>query len=412
MALDRSTRRTIRALLVQGIGRMVASEALAYDLLSQSVEQATDTLVARIVAAGDDQRMVQQEAYRAISAGAAALELNFGSAADQAIDHARNLGLGQVRAELESAAELARSLPEGSGLGTEPPVVRLATDTVERDALAAAAAGRGMAQRWSQAAIAAVTTWRSEQAPASALAARLNGIRGQADAHARLNAVVVSTQAYNDERRAAWDKLVPPKPKGERGQRRARASSEPVQARGDGGPDLRLIPGGRDDGMLPSGPEEGLPYGWGQGLFEIWSAVLDRATCPRCYELDGNMVPKGKQFSAGQPPIHLRCRCELVVIFVPKALSRKLPGIQIDYASLKDDVRDYMRGRSAKKAIGEGVRHAPGFIEEALRGRPRTSPAVKQRGSSPEALTRRLLEPQKYFPNRVQQRAPRVGGIR
>jgi SPP1 gp7 family putative phage head morphogenesis protein len=123
--------------------------------------------------------------------------------------------------------------------------------------------------------------------------------------------------------------------------------------------------------------EEGLPHGWQESVYRVWSAILDRRTCPVCHDLDGEMVPMGKRFTGKQePPVHGNCRCIVVTMTVPEELRKRLPGIEIDYSEMKTDVADYFRG--AKLSDLRGVRHAESYIREALEK------------TSPVALTRRL----------------------
>lgn len=51
----------------------------------------------------------------------------------------------------------------------------------------------------------------------------------------------------------------------------------------------------------------------------IWDARMDKATCPRCWDLDGTIRPIGIAFPGGAVPgkIHFSCRCFGGVIFAP-----------------------------------------------------------------------------------------------
>jgi hypothetical protein len=144
-----------------------------------------------------------------------------------------------------------------------------------------------------------------------------------------------------------------------------------------------------EDDMLPSGPEQGLPYGWASGLFDIWSAYLDRKTCtpaerdPNCWEFDGQMVPTGKLFPGGvTTPLHPFCRCTIITKLVPRAFANRLPGVQIDYAALKEDIQAFMREERTVDLFGK--RHAQEFLELSFKK------------TSPEALAKKLAE-QDYF---------------
>jgi SPP1 gp7 family putative phage head morphogenesis protein len=45
-----------------------------------------------------------------------------------------------------------------------------------------------------------------------------------------------------------------------------------------------------------------------------WNAVLDARTCDRCSGLDGERVPLGQSFSAGEPSLHYNCRCTIEIV--------------------------------------------------------------------------------------------------
>lgn len=117
----------------------------------------------------------------------------------------------------------------------------------------------------------------------------------------------------------------------------------------------------------------------GKGVFRVWSAILDRKTCPVCFGLDGQTVPLGQRFTGDQePPAHPRCRCFDVRLFIPEAVQRKLPGIDIDYEQLKAEIRDDIRSIDVRSIASE--RHAVPYIRDSLKR------------SSPETMTNRLLQ--------------------
>lgn len=96
------------------------------------------------------------------------------------------------------------------------------------------------------------------------------------------------------------------------------------------------------------------------GAFKVWSAILDRATCPRCFGLDGEIVELHKSFSIGSPPpMHPHCRCivEFIVVHKPE----RLEDIAIDYDLFKREVHDLIiEGRA------ESQRHAVSFASDSL----------------------------------------------
>jgi hypothetical protein len=96
---------------------------------------------------------------------------------------------------------------------------------------------------------------------------------------------------------------------------------------------------------------------------------------------DGRMTPILQRSSVDWQLAHLNCRCVRLTVTIPEAARRKLPGMQIDYQQLKEDVRDYFRGRNLTQV--KGVRHAESYITGTLQE------------TSPETLTRMLRE-QRY----------------
>lgn len=52
-------------------------------------------------------------------------------------------------------------------------------------------------------------------------------------------------------------------------------------------------------------------------LAEEWSAVMDLRTCPECADLNGGIRPIGFSWPHGFPPVHVNCRCALLLAIVP-----------------------------------------------------------------------------------------------
>jgi hypothetical protein len=112
----------------------------------------------------------------------------------------------------------------------------------------------------------------------------------------------------------------------------------------------------------------------GPGLFKVWSAILDRATCPACFRADGEIVEAHVAFTAGEMPLHPHCRCLVEHVIVSKP--ERLEDIAIDYDLFKQELRDVIRER---REISD--RHALSFASDSL-GESR----------SPLALTRRFYD--------------------
>ena len=131
-------------------------------------------------------------------------------------------------------------------------------------------------------------------------------------------------------------------------------------------------------------PELGDPLGPrppGPGLFKVWSAVLDRVTCARCFACDGEIVEAHASFSAGEMPLHPHCRCLLEYVIISKP--ERLEDIAIDYELFKQEVRDIIRER---REISD--RHALGFVSDSL-GEKRSPLALTKRFSEERYAVRR-----------------------
>lgn len=63
---------------------------------------------------------------------------------------------------------------------------------------------------------------------------------------------------------------------------------------------------------------------WFPAVLRMWDSTLDRRTCSRCRDMEGQLRPLGIGFSGGLPgDVHSWCRCVSVVIFSPIFLGRK-----------------------------------------------------------------------------------------
>ena len=343
------------------IAKVLAAENIAMQVLGGPTKNGTRFLL-EYIAGSSEATAVKRAVYHGVHAVTPAVRDEFSGAVRDARDHARRLSRLQAEQDLElfkREAVDAGLLDVARASRVRLPI-RIAA-TSEMDAALAAHAGGSMAQQWAGVMLGQHAKWKREGGSVEGLSAALRGSGRILEPKIHDHAMAHSFDPYADEHRATWGDAL-------KGSRLVQPVAYPIV---------------RPDDMFDSGPESGLAYGWGEGIFDVWSAVLDRKTCPACAAMDGHMVPAGKGWpGAGRPPMHPRCRCVPMALFVPEAVSRKLPGIQQDYSALKEDVRDYMRGRSLD--IGQGQRNALPFIQEALGG------------SSSKALTQRLSERQ-YF---------------
>lgn len=380
--LSKETQKRIDRHHVASAQRALAAEVIAFESLSGPVKNATYELVQHVTLAPEAGRV--QAAHAGIKQASTALQANYEQAAKASLSHARRLAMLQVESEAVEAQALIKQL-----MGVEVDLGGLMQIMGDEalDSATASAAANSVATKWQNSKLARIASSQLQGEAASKL---LQGLanNGAVQSTVDLHASTLSFGAYGAQHHKAWNELAP-------GSKQPLAFKRPVE------PVPFPLEPRDEDSPFGSGPETGLPYGWGEAMMQIWSAILDRKTCPTCWALDGSMVPIGKDWpGAGKPPLHPRCRCIPIALFVPEALSRKLPGIQIDYDQLKADIRDYMRGSSLK--LGEGARHARSYIEEALQGK------------SPAVLTKRLQDRRGYFPgpnNPPKPKPPKGGPI-
>jgi hypothetical protein len=100
---------------------------------------------------------------------------------------------------------------------------------------------------------------------------------------------------------------------------------------------------------------------------KVWSAVLDRKTCPFCFGKDGQVRALHESFGA-VPPVHPNCRCIVEIVRIPRP--ERLIDVGLDYESFKSELRDVIRERRE-----ESGRHAVAFLTESM-GENRRSPLV------------------------------------
>lgn len=192
-------------------------------------------------------------------------------------------------------------------------------DTYALDSVAAIAASGTLSTTWATAALSAVASWDGKRPLARELAELPRSI----EPSVQRTGATETAKAFNDERSGALGAV--------------------SDLFGDAG-------GDHDDGdgrrLAP-------------GLFKVFSAVLDRVTCTRCFGADGEIVDARDSFRAGAPPLHPWCRCIVEHIIIAKP--ERLEDIGIDYALFKEELRDVIRERreiSDKRALA--------FISDSL----------------------------------------------
>jgi len=347
--LSSETKAQVRKLHGSAIRRAVKAERVALRYLRSAVEGTSAALlseVARNVGAGVADTKLRSAAIEATYRVADKLDAEFAAQTRAARAAARRLAQAQIAEELIGLERYARLT------GQAVPTAYAVAEGAAVDGLRARQASTGMVKRWLDVTAAEITTWRRKNEVVGALTARLAKVVEHVDGSVRRHAVSQAHDAFADEKHGFW---------------KAAVDAEEYD------------------------PDD--PGAWPNVMFDVWTAVLDRKTCPVCMEADGQMVPVGRPFpSYGRPQIHPHCRCETVTIIVPEAAKVKLPGIKSDYEALKAEISDYVRGAELRHF---GRRHAVGYIQESIQT------------SSPEALTRRLLE--RRFVDFPKNKAPRIG---
>lgn len=327
-SLADSTLEQLKDLHSGSVRLVVAAEAMTLHELDQALDRVhvqIDSNIVQRVEKGDE-----SEAFKIIRQQQGSLRDGFAVAALISRRRARQLSRAQVATEAGAVRQLNR--PD-----SKPPDIPPAPTGTSLDDAMAQSVGGSMVAAWTALSLEAVRRWRRAGETPTALARRLRGVRRRVQPRLRRHAATQTLDAYNHEHREFWRK--PP-------------------------------------------TEVGLPEGWEATSYNVWTAVLDRETCPFCASMDGQMVPVGKPFIGdAETPAHPNCRCIEIVVFVPELARPKLPGLQIDYQELKADVADYFRGSSLSVL---GKRHASDFILSTI--------AV----TSPETLTRKLLNRRGY----------------
>lgn len=342
--------------------RIIASEDIARKVIREPAHDATRHLIARVAGGAADAASVKRSLFAGVRQLSSALSTVASGAVEKARDHARALASGQVGSDLETFVARARALALPARAPHQP--ITKAVATIEQDAAIAHQAGLNLAHKWSSQMLGNYSKWYRGSGGTDALIRSLEaagaGERGPLADLIETHAITQSVDAYADQHALVWNGL-------------AQSAAAIEEARG-GEPDPELT--------------------WMAGMFDVWSAILDRNTCSVCGALDGQMVRMGDDFPGGRPPNHVRCRCCGMAMWVPEAAMKALPGVQLDYELLKEDVRQYARGASLD--IGEGRRHARQFYEQALASDGRTALA--------DALSGR----RSYFSAASQPRAPRL----
>lgn len=390
MPLSKETRDHIDALHYDSVQRALAAEIIGNVLIGDAVLD-VNRKVAMEAALGGDHR----SAMRAIRSSVNAIGSGAADAARLARQHARNLARQQVSEELAASFGMVQAVygtaPPPPAVGDEDPELR------DQDNAHAEQVGAAVSARWAALALLALNRWRARGGDRGELASTIQSIEPAIAPRVSLAAQVSAFDSYASEHQFRWQRIAAQVGAYRTAGEGVMPASQPLPA--------IPFPLVEPSDIFPSGPEQGLPYGWASGFMDVWSAILDRKTCPVCFEADGQMVPVGKQFPGfGRPLVHNFCRCVVVATFIPEAAAKRVPGLQIDYSELKADVRDYMRQAGSMK-LGTGRRHALDYATSVL-GERVNGGIVAPRTTSPQKLTEKIRERRHYFPDRTRPKAP------
>jgi|GEM_PF-4999273 len=376
--LSRETRRQVETQHADAVTRLVAAEGATLALAQAAVEDATRRLVAAVATQdARDPAAAARAARRAVRDVTTILGSTFAEALQAGRSGAREQARGQVELEIGLVTAACQ------GLGVTPPVLPATGPDTSSDDVWSRVSGASMAAAWGAAAIAAIGRWASggRGSLPQALQATPKALAPVIQRHA----VSQSAAAYAEHHRELWGAIL--------------AS------------DLT------DEHQVEA--ELGLPHGWRDVVYDVWSAYLDRRTCRFCWALDGQMVPVGKPFQVAgvshlvpgkgirEAALHPLCRCLIVTTVIPEAMRARLPGAQLDFAALKEDVREFFQGLHPA-AKEHGRRNAQPFLQGTLAG----GSFSGRPGTSPEALTRSLQKRQYTLSGRPGSRgqAPRREG--
>ena len=320
--------------------RVMAAEEIGRTILREPIEQATQQLIVRLASESTDPRAIKRTLYRSVNAISNSLAHSAAEAVARSRQHARDLANDQASSDLAGFVQQARA---ASFDATAPTTSRITSTTSELDAAIANQAGLSIAHKWSSQVLGTYVSWKRSGGGVDLLARGISAAAGTAALESgtgvgslvETQAITQAVDAYADQHAQTWRDLA------------------------------LLIPGtlyetggGEDSAGFPV-----QTVGWGGGLFDVWSAILDRNTCSRCAELDGESVPVGQDWGAdGRPPRHLRCRCISVPVWVESAA--QLPANDVDFSELQGDFRDHMRSA----LVDVDQEQAAGHVRRALSG--------------------------------------------
>jgi len=295
--------------------RVLASEDIARTVLREPVEQATQQLIVRLASESPDPRAIKRTLYRSVNSISGSLAHSAAMAVERARGHARELANGQAQGDLSGFVQQAQA----AGFDAVAPTLTGIVTTSEVDAAIAHQAGLSIAHRWSSQVLGTYVSWKRGGGGVDLLARGIGSAAGSdalesgtgVGALVETQAITQSIDAYADQHALVWRDLATVIP----------------------GTIYEAGPGGM--GAPPAG-------GWGGGLFDVWSAMMDRNTCQRCAALDGESVPIGQDWpGVGRMPLHPRCLCAPVCVWVYDAAAAQLPAG--DLSELQDDIRGHMR---------------------------------------------------------------------
>jgi hypothetical protein len=317
----------------------MASEDISRTVLREPVEQATRNLIVRIATESPDPRAIKRTLYRSVHALSSELADSAASAVATARMHARDLATGQAESDLAGFVLKAQA----AGFEASVPMLNLRIVTSELDAAIANQAGLAIAHRWSSQVLGTYVSWKRNGDGVDGFARALGGVVGTpalesgtgVGALVETQAITQSVDAYADQHALLW---------------REAAGQIP-------GTTLYEAGGGGAAGSAV--------LSWGGGLFDIWSAMMDRNTCARCAALDGESVPVGQDWpGVGRMPLHPRCLCQPVSVWVYDAAVAQLSSGDMDLNDLRSDLKTHMQ----ETALSADREAATDHVQRAMSG--------------------------------------------
>jgi len=266
----------------QGLKRLVHTEAVSTVKMRTEVRRVHSQLVSMLDG-------TKAEGLRALKQAREHMARTVAEQINKTRVRARDAALDQTQAELRqltrdvrAAGKRVPDLAHKLGSAGETKASATAADLANADAI-----GNAFASRWAQSVLHHIVNASDEDETDVAWNARM--VAAQMDHQIKRIAATETSKAYNDEHDSAIN-----------------------DALGD-------VTGDDEDdtGLAVESTEEADVWD-GRGVFKMWNAYLDRATCVECRSHDGEIVAPSEPFSNRDVPGHMHpnCRCEQTLVYL------------------------------------------------------------------------------------------------